>query len=139
MNITTRLDHYAVAVENTDAFVAWYARVLGLAVHAQAGPIGTATQKTYLIGPPAASGEAIAQGMMIEVMPKNAAPRRPRVLHDAGLSHTAWYVPDFDAALAHLKTCNVKFLSDIVTAVGGGRIISFEDCDANMVQIVERL
>ena len=136
MTITPRLDHYAIAAANTDAMVAWYGRVFGLVVHAQAGPTAPATQKVYLIGPPAAHG--IKQGMMIEVMPHNGATRHDRKSHDPGLSHTAWYVPDFDAALAHIKSCNVKFTSDIVTAVGGGRIISFEDCEGNLTQIVER-
>jgi len=136
MKIAARLDHFAIAAADTKMMVDWYARVLGLVVHAEAGPLPPATQKTYLIGPP---GAGVNQGMMIEVMPKNASPRQARTLHDAGMSHSAWYVENFDEALAHLRACQVKFLSDIVTAVGGGRIISFEDCDSNMTQIVERL
>ena len=138
MPITTRLDHYAIAADDTAAMVTWYGRVLGLVVHAEGGPNPPSTQKFYLIGPPSAAG-GIKQGMMIEVMPRNAAPRQKRAALDAGLSHTAWYVPDFDGALAHLKSCNVKFLSEVITAVGGGRIISFEDCEGNMTQIVERV
>ena len=136
MPITTRLDHYAIAAADTTAMVAWYERVLGLVVHAQAGPIAPATQKVYLIGPPSAQG--IHQGMMIEVMPMNTMPRHQRHSHEPGLSHTAWHVANFDEALAHLKKCGVTFTSDIVTAVGGGRIISFEDCEGNLTQIVER-
>ena len=138
MQITSRLDHFAIAADNTDAMVAWYQRVLGLAVHVVAGPILPATQKVYLIGPPATAGNPVHQGMMIEVMPRNATPRHNRNSHEPGISHAAWYVADFDAALAHLKTCQVTFLGDIGQAVGGGRIVSFEDCEHNMMQIVER-
>jgi catechol 2,3-dioxygenase-like lactoylglutathione lyase family enzyme len=137
MLIAARLDHVAIAADDTDAMIAWYQRVLGLVVHAQAGPNPQQRQKAYLIGPPAAANP-IHAGMMIEVMPRNDAPRHNRANLDPGLSHVAWYVPDFDAALAHLKSCGVKFAGEIVAAVGGGRLISFLDGEGNMMQIVER-
>ncbi len=144
MLIAGRLDHVAIAADNTDAMVKWYEEVLGLVVHAAVGPNPPQTQKVYMIGPPLSSGNktangGISQGMMIEVMPRNDSPRHDRNSHEPGLSHVAWYVADFDAALAHLKNKNVKFLSDILAAIGGGRIISFADCEGNMTQIVERL
>ena len=80
----------------------------------------------------------IMQGAMIEVMPRNDSPRHNRNSHEPGISHVAWYVNDFESALAHLRKHNVKFLSDIIPAIAGGRIISFEDCEGNMTQIVER-
>ena len=142
MRIVSRLDHFAIAAHDTTAMVKWYEKVLGLVVHAEAGPNPPQTQKVYLIGPPidaVAGGTAgIRQGMMIEVMPRNDNPRHDRACHDPGMSHAAWYVADFDAALRHLKQCDVEFLGDIITAVGGGRIISFLDCEGNMMQIVER-
>ena len=143
MIIAGRLDHLAIAADNTDAMVAWYGRVLGLVVQVEAGPNPPQKQKVYLIGPPGAGakgsgGGGIQQGMMIEVMPRNDTVRHTRGSHDPGISHAAWYVMDFDAALAHLRGNGVRFLSDVITAVGGGRIISFEDCEGNMMQIVER-
>ncbi|HUO09323.1 MAG TPA: VOC family protein [Phycisphaerae bacterium] len=141
MRISTRLDHVAIAADNTDAMVKWYEEVLGLVVHVASGPNAPQTQKVYLIGPPAGGGGGgggVGQGMMIEVMPKNATPRHERNSHEPGLSHVAWAVEDFDAALGHLKGKNVKFLSDVIAAIGGGRIISFADCEGNMTQIVER-
>jgi len=145
MVIAGRLDHFAIAAEDTGAMVKWYGRVLGLVVHAEAGPNPPATQKVYLIGPPIMSGprqagaEGIKQGMMIEVMPRNESPRAKRQSHDPGISHAAWYVADFDGALTHLKREGVSLLSDVIKAVGGGRIISFSDCEGNMMQIVERV
>jgi len=136
ITIAGRLDHVAIAADNTDAMAAWYEKVLGLVIHVSAGPNPPQTQKIHLIGPPSSVG--INSGMMIEVMPKNDTPRHDRNSHESGISHVAWYVPDFDAALEHLKANNVKFLSDVISAVGGGRIISFADCEGNMTQIVER-
>jgi catechol 2,3-dioxygenase-like lactoylglutathione lyase family enzyme len=133
--IAGRLDHVAIAAESTDAMVKWYEEVLGLVVHASAGPNAPQTQKIYLIGPPG----GIGQGMMIEVMPRNGVVRNERGPTDPGLSHVAWYVADFDGALAHLKGEGVRFLSEVIQAVGGGRIVSFADCEGNMTQIVERM
>ena len=142
MRITTRLDHLAIAANDTTAMVRWYEKVLGLVVHVESGPNAPQTQKVYLIGPPVdavAGGTAgVRQGMMIEVMPRNDNSRHERACHDPGLSHAAWCVTNFDAALRHLQQCNVKFISDVITAVGGGRVISFLDCEGNMMQIVER-
>jgi glyoxylase I family protein len=134
MQIAGRLDHLAIAADSTDGMVAWYERVLGLVVHAVSGPNPPQKQKVYLIGPPG----GIQSGSMIEVMPGNEKARVERLTHDSGLSHAAWYVADFDAALAHLKKCEVTFSGDIVNAVGGGRLISFLDCEGNLMQIVER-
>ena len=138
MQITSRVDHFAISAANTLEMTKWYEKVMGLVVHAVGEPKPGQTQKTYLIGPPA-SGSGLKQGSMIEVMPQNDKPRQERAALDPGLSHAAWYVADFDGALAHLKQCQVKFLSDVIQAVGGGRIISFLDCEGNMMQIVERV
>jgi len=132
-----RLDHAAIAADNTDAMVAWYKKVLGLEVAVEAGPNPPQKQKVYLIGPP--GGNGLTAGSMLEVMPRNDNPRNNRASHDPGHSHTAWHVTNFDAALAHLKANNVKFMSEVIKAIGGGRIISFEDCEGNMTQIMERL
>lgn len=141
MRFVSRLDHFAIAAHDTVAMVAWYNRVLGLVVHVESGPTPPQTQKVFLIGPPVdGPGSAgVRQGMMIEVMPKNDAPRFDRKTHDQGLSHVAWCVVDFDKALAHLKACNVQFLGEVVQAIGGGRLQSFSDCEGNMMQILERV
>lgn len=142
MRIVSRLDHLAIAAADTTAMVKWYEKVLGLVVHVEAGPNPPQIQKVYLIGPPVdavvAGPAGVRQGMMIEVMPRNDTPRHERASHDPGISHAAWYVANFDSALQHLQQCEVKFVSEVIHAVGGGRIISFLDCEGNMMQIVER-
>jgi glyoxylase I family protein len=138
MDVVLRLDHVAIGAENPDQMIKWYERVLGLVVHAETGPLEGAKHKTYLIWPPAAGGTSVGSGMMMEIMPRNDSPRQERTIRQPGLSHVAWAVTDFEGALAHLKKCEVRFLGEIGQAVGGGRIISFADCDGNMMQIVER-
>jgi len=131
--VTGRLDHVAIAAADVEAMVQWYQRVLELKVVERAGPNAPQRQRVYLIGP-----GGLGDGMMIEVMPRNETPRHERNSHEPGLSHVAWCVADFDAALAHLQSQRVEFLGGIVQAVGGGRLISFADCEGNMMQIVER-
>jgi glyoxylase I family protein len=133
--IITRIDHTAIAAENTAAMVDWYQRVLGFRIVAETTPAAPQSQKAYLVGP---AGD-IHHGSMFEIMPRNSNPRINRASHDAGISHVAFYVPDFDAALAHLRQEHVQFLGEVVQALGGGRLISFADCEGNMLQIVERL
>ena len=135
-NFTRGLDHVAIAADNTDLMVQWYRRMLGLVVMAQTGPQPPSDQRTYLIGPP--GHDSTLAGMMLEIMPRNEHVRRPRESHDAGLSHVAWLVADFDQAYAHLTGQGVGFVGAVVQAVGGGRLISFLDCEGNLMQIVER-
>lgn len=130
-----RLDHVAIAADDTDAMAAWYQRVLGFKVIVARGPTPPQKQKVYLIGPAA---DGLAGGSMIEVMPRNDVPRHKRGSHDPGLSHIAWAVRDFDGVYAHLKAQGVRWLGEVVEAVGGGRLASFEDNEGNMLQIVER-
>ncbi len=136
ITFTDALDHVAIAADDTDALVKWYHRMLGLVVKAQTEPQQPSGQRTYLIGPP--TDDDVHRGMMLEIMPRNEHVRRPRDSHDPGISHVAWRVDDFDAAYAHLSAGGVGFVGAVVQAVGGGRLISFVDCEGNLMQIVER-
>jgi catechol 2,3-dioxygenase-like lactoylglutathione lyase family enzyme len=141
MPIAVKIDHVAIAAEDTAAMARWYERVLGLVIHLESGPTAPQTQKVFMIGPPVAPADAqkgLRQGSMIEVMPRNETPRHDRNSHEPGLSHVAWHVQDFDAALAHLREQKVHFLSEVIQAIGGGRLISFADNEGNMMQILER-
>ncbi len=136
ITFTHALDHVAIAADDTDQLIKWYNRMLGLIVLAQTEPQEPSRQRTYLIGP--AAHEDAHGGMMLEIMPRNEHVRRPRDSHDPGISHVAWCVTDFDAAYAHLAARGVGFVGAVVQAVGGGRLISFVDCEGNLMQIVER-
>ena len=136
MPIVTRLDHIAIAAENTAVMVAWYQKAFGLAVLLE-GPPKPSGQKGYFLGLPHAAGEGLSNGMMIEFIPKNDFSRHNRQTYEPGFDHIAFSAPDFEAALAHLKANNIKH-GDIAPAFGGGRVISIPDPEGNIVQIVER-
>jgi glyoxylase I family protein len=136
VEIAGALDHVSIAADNTEATVQWYMRMLGLVVLAQTEPQSPSNQRTYLIGP--SKNKDVSGAMMLEIMPRNEHVRRPRDSHDAGLSHVAWLVNNFDEAYAHLASQGVGFVGSVVQAVGGGRVISFVDCEGNLMQIVER-
>ncbi len=132
----TGLDHVAIAADDTVALTRWYEKTLGLVVVFELPAKAPASQPTFLIGPPAAGG--LRGGMMLEIMPRNQCPRHPRQSHDAGISHIALRVSDFDAMHERLKACGVTFLGKEIQGVGGGRLISFADSEANMIQIIDR-
>lgn len=136
IKLTSGLDHVAIAADNTEQMVQWYSRMLGMVILAQTEPMESSGQRTYLIGPPTCRNAF--GGMMLEIMPRNEHVRRPRESHDPGISHIAWMVEDFDEAYAHLAGQGVGFVGSVVGAVGGGRLISFVDCEGNLTQIVER-
>lgn len=136
INVITGLDHVAIAADNTEQMVQWYHRMLGLVILAQTEPMESTGQRTYIIGP--AGGRDVYGGMMLEIMPRNEHVRRPRESHDPGISHVAWMVENFDDAYTHLAGEGVGFVGSVVQAVGGGRLISFVDCEGNLMQIVER-
>ncbi len=73
MVIAGRIDHVAIAAENTEAMAKWYERVLGLVTHAVAGPNPPQTQKVYMIGPPAANRPEGKQQANTLIGPQSAA------------------------------------------------------------------
>jgi catechol 2,3-dioxygenase-like lactoylglutathione lyase family enzyme len=136
MPLVTRLDHIALACENTADAVAWYGKALGLVVLLE-GPPKPSGQRGYFIGLPHAPGEGLSKGMMLELIPKNDFPRHARQTYEPGYDHIAFSAPDFDAALAHLEKGGIKHLG-VGAAFGGGRVVTMHDPEGNLVQIVER-
>ncbi|MEI7767308.1 MAG: VOC family protein [Phycisphaerae bacterium] len=136
MGIALRLDHAAIAADDVEVMAKWYARVLGLHIVVETPEKPRRNQVVYLVAPASVSGTT--QGHMIEIMPRNDDTRPQRHVFAAGLSHLAWAVSDFDYAYAHLQSEGVTFAGEVTQAVGGGRLISFLDCEGNINQIVER-
>jgi len=131
-----RLDHIAIAAENTAVMVEFYKKALGLAILLESPPRPSG-QKAYFLGLPHAAGEGLSKGMMLEVYPKADFPRHARKSGEPGFDHIAFSAPDFDAAVAHIKANGIAILS-IAEAFGGGRLVSVLDPEGNVLQIVER-
>ena len=56
----------------------------------------------------------------------------------AGFRHLALRVDSIDAAKIELEKRGVKFTEQIKPAAGGGRVLFFEDCEGNLLHLVER-
>jgi glyoxylase I family protein len=56
----------------------------------------------------------------------------------AGFRHVALRVDSIEAAKAELVQRGVKFKEDVRPAAGGGRVLFFEDCEGNLLHLVER-
>lgn len=117
-------DHIALAVTDVPRVSDWYCRMLGYTVAHRAE--GAA----WLLRAP--------DGTFLEIMQQLDEPRPTRAVCTPGLSHIAVRVLDFDNAQAWLQSQGVTWLSEEVTATGGGRLRSCADPDGNMVQIVQR-
>jgi glyoxylase I family protein len=56
----------------------------------------------------------------------------------AGFRHLALRVDSLDAAKAELEKRGVTFSEAERPAAGGGRVLFFEDCEGNLLHLVER-
>lgn len=124
MDVLTGIDHPAVAVGDVDALAEWYCEVLGYE------KVFRDDQPIWMLRAP--------DDTLLEVMPEDETPRPERTTQTPGWSHLALRVEDLDAAIRALDSEGVTWTSDIVEAVGGGRLRCFEDPDGNMWQILER-
>jgi glyoxylase I family protein len=128
----TAIDHPAIACYSTRKQIDWYCSVLGMRVIAS----NDQDPPTAIVG-----YDANAQGgAMIELMPVREDGPRPETFRrfQPGIRHIALRVKDFDAAFDQLKKAGVRFISDPIDAMGGGRIVSFRDPEGNELQIVQR-
>jgi glyoxylase I family protein len=128
----TGIDHPAIACYDVQKQIDWYCATLGMRVVATNGQAPPSVVVGY---------DADARGgAMIELMPSREPGPRPETVarFAPGIRHIALRVRNFDAAYADLKMSGVKFLSEPLDAVGGGRIVSFRDPEGNELQIVER-
>lgn len=123
-NILTSIDHPAVAADDVDQLANWYCTVLGYEkYHRDDKPV-------WMLKAPDSS--------LIEIMPKDATPRPQRTTWTPGWSHLALRVNDIEQAIEELDKHNVEWQGEMVEAIGGGKVRSFQDPEGNMLQVVER-
>ena len=56
----------------------------------------------------------------------------------AGWRHVALRVESLEVGKMELEKRGVKFTKEIRLAGGGGRVLFFEDCEGNLLHLVER-
>jgi glyoxylase I family protein len=123
-HLFTGVDHPALAANDVDQLAEWYCEVLGY-------------EKYFRHDKPVWILRA-ADGTLIEIMPKDATPRPQRTTWTPGWSHLALRVSDIEKAIQYLDEKGVTWGGELIDAIGGGRVRTFQDPDGNMLQIVER-
>ena len=128
----TQIDHPAITCFDVRKQIDWYCKHLGMTLVAS----NNQQPPSVVLG----FDNSPRSGTMIELMPvKEPGPNPADVPRFApGLRHLAFRVTNFDQAYDVLKSSGVTFLSEPLTAVGGGRIVSFRDPEGNELQIVQR-
>jgi catechol 2,3-dioxygenase-like lactoylglutathione lyase family enzyme len=120
------IEHIAFAAQDTAALARWYCDVLDFSVVVDGGSNGI-----WFITPP--EGEAL-----VEIIPANSTARTTRARNDAGLSHLAFTVTDFDRTCEALRTKGVRFDGEPTGAPGERRLAFFFDLEGNSLQIAYR-
>ncbi|MFD0751955.1 VOC family protein [Mucilaginibacter calamicampi] len=121
----TGIDHPAIAVANVDKMAAWYCDVLGYVKYYRH------EKPVWMLRAP--------DGSLLEVMPIDDTARPDRTTWTPGWSHLALRVNDMEQAIVHLDNHNITWTSDLIDAIGGGRVRAFADPEGNMWQVVERI
>ena len=119
------VEHIAIVARNPAALKAWYENVLGAKTVFDNGQ----TPPTCLISLGNVWFEIYAADQSLPDTANNKL---------AGFRHLALRVDSLDAAKAELEKTGVKFNEAERAAAGGGRIIFFEDCEGNLLHLVER-
>ncbi|QHT65919.1 VOC family protein [Rhodocytophaga rosea] len=118
------IDHPAVAANNVDQLADWYCEVLGYTKYFRD------EKPVWILRAP--------DNTLLEVMPIDHTARPIRTTWTPGWSHLALRVEDIEKTIAYLDSKKVVWASDIINAIGGGKVRTFADPDGNMLQIVER-
>ena len=125
MKLITGIDHPAVAADNLETLAKWYNEVLDYEKY-----FFDEEKNVWILKAP--------DGTYLEMMQKDQNPRPERTVLTPGFSHLALRVEDLDNAISYLDSKNVTWISDVVGAIGGGQLRSFEDPEGNMLQVVQR-
>ncbi|HEY1718854.1 MAG TPA: VOC family protein [Verrucomicrobiae bacterium] len=123
MNIS--VEHIAIPAANPVALKNWYERVLGAREVFNNGQ----NPPTCLIS---------LANVWFEIYAAETSSPLTRNNKLAGFRHLALRVDSLDAAKIELEKLGVKFNEAERPAAGGGRILFFEDCEGNLLHLVER-
>jgi glyoxylase I family protein len=119
------IDHPALAVDDLPHLSQWYCNTLGYILFSK-----HPEKPVHILQAP--------DGTLFEMMQKDASARPERQVLTPGWSHLALRVANLAEAIQHLDGQKVRWLGEIVPAIGGGHLRSFADPEGNMLQVVER-
>ncbi len=124
MNIS--IEHIAIPSPDPTALKSWYERVLGAREFFNNGQ----SPPTFLIRLPG--------GGCFEIYAADGVPENRRNNKLAGFRHIALQVDSVSKARAELEKRGVQFTEPERPAAGGGKVLFFEDCEGNLLHLVER-
>ena len=124
--MTFVLEHIALPAQNPAALRDWYVARLDAACVAPNG-----TEPPYFIKLPGAA-------TTFEVYAATAVSPQTADNGLAGWRHLALRVAAIETARAELEKRGVVFLDPIKPAAGGGRVLFFQDCEGNLLHLVDR-
>lgn len=120
----TGIDHTAIAADDVEVLSSWYCEMLGY-------------EKWFRHEKPVWMLKA-PDGSLLEVMPTDDTLRQTRTTWNPGWSHIAFRVTNLDKAIEILDRKEIQWTSEIINAIGGGKVRNAVDCEGNMIQILER-
>lgn len=121
----TGVDHPAIAADNVDELAEWYCDVLGYKKYFRHD------KPVWVLQAP--------DNTLLEIMPVDNTSRPGRTTWTPGWSHIALRVKDIEAAIVFLDEHNITWKGELIGAVGGGRVRTFQDPEGNMLQLIERV
>lgn len=124
MNIA--FEHLAIPSPNPVGLRDWYVRVFDAREIFNNGQ----NPPTLLL--------ALPGGGWFEIYAATGTPENRGDNKLAGFRHIALRVDSIGAAKAELAKRAVKFTEEIRPAAGGGQVLFFEDCEGNLLHLVER-
>jgi glyoxylase I family protein len=124
--VNISIEHIAIPSPDPAGLKSWYERVLGAREIFNNGQ----QPPTFLIGLPG--------GGWFEIYAADGVPENRRNNKLAGFRHIALRVESLATARAELEKRGVRFTEPERPAAGGGKVLFFEDCEGNLLHLVER-
>ena len=120
------LEHIGLSARAPATLRDWYVKTLGARVVFD----NRATPPMFLLSLPG--------GVMVEIYSGDFSLAETANNKLNGWRHVALRVSSIEAAKAELERRGVRFTEEIKPAGGGGRVLFFQDGEANLLHLVER-
>ena len=120
------VEHLGLAAQDTAALKDWYVKTFGGEMVFTDGQLLAA----FFVKLPG--------GVMLEIYQANKSLKDTTDNKLAGWRHVALYVDSIADSKTELESRGVKFTEAVAPAGGGGSVLYFEDCEGNLLHLVER-